>query len=146
MKIYKNLETLLHKYNKCFIESEQKFMNEKSFETSNFYGLPKIHKSKVINAAIHSQNTQVVEVPEPNDLKFRPLVGGPNCPTRRLSYFLDTLIDPDTEIVTFDVTGLYTRIPHEYALKALGYFLTTFKEEINPQFSNQLISDAAEFI
>ena len=146
MKIYKNLKTLLHKYNKCFIESEQKFMNEKSFETSNFYGLPKIHKSKVINAAIHSQNTQIVEVPEPNDLKFRPLVGGPNCPTRKLSYFLDTLIDPDTEIVTFDVTGLYTRISHEYALKALGYFLTTFKEEINPQFSNQLILDAAQFI
>ena len=146
MKTYKNLKMLLHKYNKCFIESEQKFMNDTSFETSNFYGLPKIHKSKVINAAIHSQNTQVVEVPEPNDLKFRSLVGGPNCPTRRLSYFLDTLIDPDTEIVTFDVTGLYTRIPHEYALKALGYFLTTFKEEINPQFNNQLILDAAEFI
>ena len=42
------MKKLLHKYNKCFTESEQKFLNEKSFETSNFYGLPKIHKSKVI--------------------------------------------------------------------------------------------------
>ena len=68
-------------------------MNEKSFEAfRNFYGLPKIHKSKVTEAAIHSQNTEVVEVREPSNMKLRPLVGGSNCPTRRLSYFLDTLL------------------------------------------------------
>ena len=144
MKIPKHLKKLLHKYSKCFIESEQKFLNEKSFETSNFYGLPKIHKSKVIEAAIHSQNTEVIEVREPRNLKLRPLVGRTNCPTRRLSYFLDTLlkpylkhvksyirdcvdflnkcpreVDPDTEIVTFDVTSLYTSISHEYGLRIL---------------------------
>ena len=124
MKIHKNLKKLLHKHNKCFPESDQEFLNGKSFETSNCYGLPKILKSKVIEAAIHSQNTEVVEVREPSDLRLRPTVGGPNCPTRRLSYFLDTLlkaylkhvksyirdsvdflkkcqreVDPDTEIV-----------------------------------------------
>ena len=61
MKIHKNLKKLLHRYNKCFTESEQKFLNEKSFETSNFYGLPKIHNSKVLEAAIHSQNTEAVD-------------------------------------------------------------------------------------
>ena len=90
MKIRKNFKKLLHKYNKCFTESEQKFLNEKSFKTSNFYGIPKIHKSQVIEAAIHSQNTEVVEVREPRYLELRPIVGGPNCSTRRLSYFLDT--------------------------------------------------------
>ena len=88
MKIHKNLKMLLHKYNKCFTESEQKFMNEKSLETSNFYGLPKIHKSKLIEAAIHSQNTEVVEIREPCDLKLRPIVGGPNCPTRRIGSWI----------------------------------------------------------
>ena len=39
MKIHKNFKKLLHKYNKCFAESGQKFLNEKSFETSNFSGL-----------------------------------------------------------------------------------------------------------
>ena len=145
MKIHKNLKKLLHIYNKCFTESEQKFPNEKSFETSNFYGLP---KSKAIKAAIHSQNTEVVEVREPRDLKLRPIAREPNCQTRRLNYFLDTLlepylkhvksyirdsvdflkkcpreVDPDKEIVTFDATSLYTSIPHEYGLKALGYFI-----------------------
>ena len=76
------------------IEFEQKFLDEKSFENSNFYGLPKIHKSKVIEAAIHSQNTEVVEFREPHCLKLRPIVCGPNCPTRRLSYFLDPLLRP----------------------------------------------------
>ena len=94
MKIYKNLKKCLHKYKKCFTESEQKFLNEKSFETYNIYGLPKIHKSKAIQAPIHSQNTVVKEVRERSDLKLRPIFGGPNCPTRRLSYFLDTLLKP----------------------------------------------------
>ena len=145
MKIHKNLKKLLHKHNKCFTESEQKFLNEKYFETNNFYGLPKIHKSKVIEAAIHSQNTEVVEVREPCNLKLRPIVDGPNCPTRRLSYFLDTLlkqylkhvksyiggsiyflnkcpreVDPAMEIIAYDVTSLYTSIPHGYGLKAVG--------------------------
>ena len=78
MKIHKNLKKFLHKYNKCVTESEQKFLNEKSFKTSNFYSL-----EAVIEAAIHSQNTIL-----------RPTVGRPNCPTRRLSYFLDTLLKP----------------------------------------------------
>ena len=94
MKIYKNLKKLLHKYKKCFTESEQNFLNEKSFETNNIYGLPTTHRSKVIEAPIHSQNTEVVEVPERSDLKLRPIAVGPNCPTRRLSYFLDTLLKP----------------------------------------------------
>ena len=74
------------------MESEQKYRNEKSSETSNFYGLPKIQKSKVIEAAIHSQNIEAVEVRETMDLKFRPIVDGPNCSTRRVGYILDTLL------------------------------------------------------
>ena len=38
MEIQKNLKKLLQKYNTCFTESDQNFLNEKSFETSNFFG------------------------------------------------------------------------------------------------------------
>ena len=86
MKIHQILKKLLRKYNKCFTESEQKFPNPKSFETSNFYGLPKIYKSQIIKAAINFQNTKVVEVREPSDLKIRLIVAGPNCPTKRLFF------------------------------------------------------------
>ena len=50
-------------------------------------------------------------------------------------------VDPDTKIVTFDVTSLYSSIPNK-TLKASEYFLTTFKEEMNPRFNNK----AADFI
>ena len=97
MKIAKNLKKLLHKYKNCFTESEQNYLNEKSFETSNFYGLSKIHKSKVIEVAIHSQNPEVVEAGESSDLKLRPNVGRPNCPTRTL--FFNTLLKPYLKLV-----------------------------------------------
>ena len=54
MKIHTNPKKLLHKYNKFFTESDQKFLNKKSFETSSFYGSSKNHKSKVIEEAIYS--------------------------------------------------------------------------------------------
>ena len=78
---------LLHKCNKCFTESEQKSLNKNFFETSNFYNLPKTHKSKVREAAVYSQNTEVVMVRKLSNLKLRPIVGGPNWTTRRLCYF-----------------------------------------------------------
>ena len=50
-------------------------------------------------------------------------------------------VDPDTKIVTFDVTNLYSSILNK-SLKASEYFLTNFKEEMNPRFNNK----AADFI
>ena len=73
MNIHKDLKNLLHKYNKCFTKSEQKFLNEKYFKISNFYGLPKL--------------SLTVEVWEPSDLKLRPNIGMSDCPTRRHTYF-----------------------------------------------------------
>ena len=166
MKIHKNLKKLLHKYNKCLTESEQKFLGENLSKLVIFMAC-----LKVIEAVIHSQNTGVVEVQKPSNLKLRPIVGGSSCSTRRLSYFLDTLlkpclkhiksyirdsvdfltkylreVDPDAEIVTFDVARLYTRISHECGLKDLGYFLANSKEEMNSRLKRQFILDAADFI
>ena len=52
----------------CFTESEWKFLNDKYHEVSNFYGLPKIHKSKIIETAINTQKNEIIETFEPNDL------------------------------------------------------------------------------
>ena len=40
--------------------------------------------------------------------------------------------DPDMETVAFGITSLHSSIPHKYDLKGLEYFLTTFKEEMDP--------------
>ena len=141
-KIQSDLLRFLRKYKMCFTEPEWKFFNDKHHEVSNFYGLPKIHKSMVIESAINNQNSEIIEIFEPNDLKLRPIVGGPKCPTRKLSQLIDILLKPflkriksfirdsldflkncprnvdeHTEIVTFDVISLYASILHEFGLE-----------------------------
>ena len=105
----------------------------------------------IIESAVNTQNSEINEISEPNDLKLRPIAGGPKCPTRKLSQLIDILLKPflkhiksfirdsldflnkfprdvdeDTEIVTFDVISLYTNIPHEFDLEAIDYFLIKY--------------------
>ena len=111
----------------------------------------------IIEFAINTQNSDTIEIFEPNDLKLRPIVGGPKCPTRKLSQLIDILLKPflkhiksfifhsldflnqcpkdvdeDTEIVTFHVISLYISIPHEFGLEAIDHFLTkrTYIQEL----------------
>ena len=69
-KIQSDLLKFLKKYKMCFKEPEQKFLNDKHHKISNFYGLPKIYKSMVIESAINIQNSKIVEIFEPNDLQL----------------------------------------------------------------------------
>ena len=131
-KVFKDLEKLVTKFNNCLLKEEQDFLTKFSFSTSNFYGLPKVHKSKIIQEAIQVQNSEYIKIYEPSDLTLRPIVAGPNCPTRRLSNLVDILLKPflihiksyikvnldflakcsrenkwDTIFTTFDLVGLY---------------------------------------
>ena len=121
-----------------FIKRRTRFSNQFFIFKSNFYGLPKVHKSKIIQEAIQVQNSEYVKIYEPPDLILRPVVAGPNCPTCRLRNLVDILLKPflihiqryikdsldflakysrenkwDTTLTTFDVVGLYSNIPHE---------------------------------
>ena len=69
-----------------------KYLNEVDCSRSNFYGLPKIEKSQLITNAIKEQNSEVVNINKPQDLKLKPVVGGSICPTRKLSDLIDTLL------------------------------------------------------
>ena len=125
-------------HNKSLTKKEKDFLTNHIFITSNFDGLPKIHKSKQIKNAKETQKSKYIEIPNPSDLKFRPIVAGLSCLTSRLSKLIDVLlqpflnkiksyikdnidflnsipekIDPNTLIATFDVTNLYSNIPHE---------------------------------
>ena len=48
----------------------------------------------VIESVMNTQNSEIIEIFEPNDLKLRPIVGGPKCPTRTLSQLIDILLNP----------------------------------------------------
>ena len=94
------------KYKK-FLQKFKSQMTEKEFDyllnfevkTSNFYGLPKVHKSKQINEKCKSANSGYVEITDKiSDLKLRPIVAGPSCHTHRLSNLIDILLRPYTEL------------------------------------------------
>ena len=104
-----------------------------------------------------------MELLDPTDLKFRPIVAGPICPTHRLSSLIDILLKPfikyvksyirddidflnylpqsisDDEIFTsFDVTSLYSNITHNLGLEAIDFWLSKFPDDINERFSKKL--------
>ena len=58
-KIQSNLLRFPRKYKMCFTEPESKFLNDKQYEVSNFYVLPKIHKSMTMESAIKTQNGEI---------------------------------------------------------------------------------------
>ena len=72
----------------CFIKLEWEFLNDKHHEVSNFDELPQIHKSKIKESSRNSQNSEVIVIFEPNNLKLRLIVGGPECPARKLNQLL----------------------------------------------------------
>ena len=82
---------MANKYEPLLTKAEKLHLFQRNicFSTSNFYRLPKVHKSKQINDAIQPQNNEYIEIHEPDDLTVRPIVGGPNCPTRPFSQLID---------------------------------------------------------
>ena len=152
-------------------EKEEEFLTDFECVTSNFYGLPKIHKSKEIAEAIKSQQSEYIEVLRPTDLTFRPIVGGPQCQTHRLSNLLDIILKPlackvdsylrdsmdflnklptqtesDSILVTYDVTSLYSVIPHNLGLEAVAYWYDRYKDALPRDVSKEMIIEGLEIV
>ena len=54
---------------------------EFDFKSSKFYGLPKIHKSRLIKSKCEETQSGILELKDPIDLHFRPSVASPICET-----------------------------------------------------------------
>jgi hypothetical protein len=102
---------------------------------AKFYLLPKVHKN--------------IEAPP-----GRPIMAGNGHPTERISQYVDehlkqhmksipsyikdtnhfleicrnTTLPPNSRIVTLDVSSLYTNIPHQEGIYALGEFMSQFTD------------------
>ena len=128
-KIQSNLFRFLRQFKMCFTKPESKFLHHKHHELSRFYGLLKIRKSKmIIESAINTQNSEIIEIFEPNNLKLRPIR------------------DEETEIVTLDVVSSHTSISHEFSLETLEYFLSIYQEDLYPRFKKEFALKSANFI
>ena len=152
-------------------DKESEFLTEFECRTSQFYGLPKIHKSKEIEKTVQEQNSEYIKLLRPGDLKFRPIVGGPQCPTHRISNLMDIILKPlaqkvnsylrdtmdflnklpsevseDSILVTYDVSSLYSVIPHELGIEAVKYWYDKFKSSLPRHFSKEMITEGLEII
>lgn len=170
-RIMNKLTVLLHLYRKSLTEKELDYLTNFNSKTSNFYGLPKVHKSKIINDECKNATSSYVQIVKPNDLKLRPIVAGPVCETNRLSNFLDILLKPllkhvrsfirddfdflnhlpetvdkNTIIVSFDVVNLYTNIPHDFGIQAITYWIETYQHELPERINKDLIIEGIKFI
>ena len=66
--IMKKIKALITKYKLLLTDSEYKYLSHNYFETSNFYGRPKIHKSAILHKVIKEQNKKLITILEPKDL------------------------------------------------------------------------------
>ena len=60
---------------------ECKYITNFEWNTSNFYGLRKIHKCKTIIQEVQKCSSAYFYMETPNDLKVKPVVAGFNAPT-----------------------------------------------------------------
>ena len=125
-----------------------KYILNSNWKSSNFYVLPKIHKSKKIIEEINENHSICLNMQPPEDFKGRPIVVGPNSPTRGISGLLEKILTPivsclktyvkddwdfirklPSHVITLcvlascDVVSLYTSIPHDLRLEALSYWI-----------------------
>ena len=91
-----SVKKLVPKYNGNLTDKETDYLINFKFRTSNFYGFPKLSKSKIIEEQTKLQNKEYVTTLEPQGLKLRPIVAGTHshCLTKRLSTMLYIIIKP----------------------------------------------------
>ena len=129
---------LIDKHKTVLTEKEESYLLQFESKDSNFYGLPKVHKSAQIAAKCAESSTQIIQINDVTDLKLRPIIAGPQCLTHRLSNLIDIVLRPltkrvksylrdtmdflnhlpehipeDTILASFDVESLYSNIPHD---------------------------------
>ncbi|XP_062610424.1 uncharacterized protein LOC134272191 [Saccostrea cucullata] len=165
------VEKLTKKYAENLTENEIDFLTNFELKSSNFYGLPKVHKSKEIQEAVKNCDDAYIKISQPADLKIRPIIAGPASSTQRLSNLLDILlkplckllpsfvrddmdflnyipqnVDPNTILVSFDVTSLYTNIPHTLGLEAVSYWIDKHPDIINERFPKEFILEGLKIV
>ena len=76
----KELRELIDSYKDCLTDKEREYICDFDWSTSQFYILPKIHKSQSIISAITDQDSLMINIKDPMDLKGRPIVACCNSP------------------------------------------------------------------
>lgn len=82
---------LIKEYPNNLTNKEIYYLKMFKVNTSNFYGLTNIRKSKEIQHHIQNCNFMYIKFNRTTDLKLIAIITGPTCSTHRLSNFLGIL-------------------------------------------------------
>ena len=134
---------------------------------ANFCCLPKVHKSEEMQRTTDTSASEYIKISKPPILSSRSICAGPNCHTNKLSNLSDIILKPmatkvksyvrdefdflnnvprhidfDSTLVTIDVTTLYTNIPNDLAIEAIGYWVDNLPESlIDTRFTKDFICE-----
>ena len=169
--VIRKVRILATKYKEQLLSDEINYICKFEWKSSNFYGLPKVHKCMAIMKECEKNTGPCIHVPQPQDLEFRPIVAGPVCATHRLSNLLDIILKPmvyhikshikDTTdflknlprtaqdnsiLITFDVKNLYGSIPHCLGAEAIAFWLEKHPTTIPERFSHDFIINGVKLI
>ena len=169
--VYKRLKKFCIKHQNCLTDNERRTILDDDWNSSNFYVLPKINKSKSIINEINTKQQEYMQMPMPEDLSSRPIVSGPKAVTKGLSKLLEKILTPlvghqrsyikderdflrkfprhigaDSYIICCDVRSLYTSIPNSLGLQALEYWIDRLNHLIPNRFTKDFIIEGTKFV
>ena len=81
-KVFKNLKSLVEKYRSNLTKREVDYLTNFKWQSSNICCTPKTHQCKTIQEAIALSTDNYIEDFQPEDLKARPIISGPESPTQ----------------------------------------------------------------
>ena len=148
------LISFFKKYKDMFSAAERRAATKFDFRTTNTYGLPKLHKSKILRDALKHNTSSYLHLCNPLDMTFRLIFGGPKSPCSVLADLVNTLLNPFRdkvpsrlrdvyhfrstipefapedlafiEIISVDIIGLYEHLEQSLGIPGTRYFLTRF--------------------
>ena len=154
---------------------EYDYLKNFDFETANFYGNPKVHKSTYIKTVMNTTKSTYVKIDIALvDIKFRCITAGKNAPLSKLSELCDILLKPfvakikshvrdavdfrnklrdvgpaemeDTIIVTADIENMYTNLLLPLGTRSTNHWLNVFPELLHHRFSNEFVIEALTLV
>ena len=155
-------------------KTEKRAISKFDYKATNIYALPKIHKSKLIRDCAKDITGSYLFMPNPSDLSFRLIFGGPKNPCSGLADLADILLKPFLifvksrlrdvfdlikripffrpedlpfiEIISVDVKSMYENLTKLLGLPALRYYLTRYRNSLPSRFSVDFVVEAMTFV
>ena len=87
------------KYKSILTNNEYDFLTKRCHKISNFYMLPKLHKSKEINEIIEIKRTEYIQIDEDILIEGRPILAGPVFHTSGISEILHCIMQTALSLI-----------------------------------------------